>query len=258
MAMVPETSAVADPIGPATSDRELAERAAHGDGTAFEAIMRRHNRQLFRTARSILKSDAGAEDAVQEAYLHAWRALGKFHADAKLSTWLVRIVINEALARLHRKHPATVPLESVMTAPDPVTQTALAADTAALPDRVAMRGQLRKLLEARIDLLPDAFRSVFMLRAVEEMSVQEVSAALDIPEATVRTRFFRARSMLRESLANDIDVELADAFSFDGDRCDHMVITVLALAQAEGLARPWHFQGRWCAGPCACESHGTV
>lgn len=226
----------AEPITQDTPDGELAKRAANGDGTAFATIMRRHNRLLFRTARAILKSDTEAEDALQEGYLHAWRALGTFRADAKLSTWLVRVVANEALAHLRRKHLSSVPLEDAMTTTDPGTQAALTDAPAQLPDRVAMRTQVRKLIEARIDLLPEAFRSVFMLRAVEELSVEEVAEALAIPPATVRTRFFRAKSLMRESLASEIDVTLADAFAFDGDRCDRMVASVLARAQTEGLA----------------------
>ncbi len=225
----------AEPITPQTPDAELARRAAGGDGAAFTAIMRRHNRLLFRTARSILKSDADAEDALQEGYLHAWRALGKFRAEARLSTWLVRIVANDALTYRRRRHAATVPLEVAMTATNSDIQAAVTDNPARLPDRAAMREQVRKLIEARIDLLPDAFRRVFVLRAIEELSVSEVADALDIPAATVRTRYFRARALMRESLASEIDVAMADAFAFDGDRCDRMVASVLACAQAEGL-----------------------
>lgn len=95
------------------------------------------------------------------------------------------------------------------------------------PDRLAMRSQVRRLMEARIDLLPETFRTVFMLRAVEELSVEEVATALEIPEPTVRTRFFRARSLLRESLSRDVDLVINDAFSFDGGRCDRIVAHVL-------------------------------
>lgn len=220
-----------------TPDSELARRAAGGEAAAFAAIMRRHNRLLFRTARSILKSDADAEDALQEGYVHAWRALGQFREDARLSTWLVRIVANAALEHLRRKRVSTVPLEDAMTTTEPAVQASLAGAPAQLPDRVAMRAQIRALLEARIDLLPEAFRRVFMLRAVEELSVEEVAEALDIPPATVRTRFFRAKSLMRESLASEIDVTLADAFAFDGARCDRMVAVVLARGTEEGLAR---------------------
>lgn len=225
-----------EPITADTPDAELARRAAAGDGVAFTAIMRRHNRLLFRTARSILKADADAEDALQDGYLHAWRALGKFRDDAKLSTWLVRIVANDALAHLRRRRAPAVPLEDAMTTTDDGIRAAVTDAPSRLPDRVAMRDQVRRLIESRIDLLPEMFRSVFMLRAVEELSVEEVAEALDIPAATVRTRFFRAKSLMRESLASEIDVALADAFAFDGERCDRMVASVLARALAEGLA----------------------
>lgn len=226
-----------------TPDADLVARAAGGDAQAFEVIMRRHNRLLFRTARSILKSDAEAEDVLQDAYLRAWRALGGFRGDARLSTWLVRIVVNEALGRLRRSDAQIIPLDAAMSSTDPDTQACLTADGGRQPERVAMRSELRQMMEARIDLLPDAFRSVFMLRAVEEMNVEEVSQALGIPEATVRTRFFRARSLLREGLATDIDVAIADAFSFDGARCDRIVATLLARAAAEDIPNDGHSAG---------------
>lgn len=222
----------------ATTDAELAERATHGDKLAFELIMRRHNRLLFRTARSILKTDSETEDALQETYLRAWRALSTYRADSKLSTWLVRIVINEALGRLRRRSAQVIPLESAMESTDPHTQTSLQDDSDRQPERVAMRSEVRRLMEARIDQLPESFRTVFMLRAVEELSVEEVAAALEIPEATVRTRFFRARSLLREGLSRDVDLATSDAFSFAGERCDRVVANVLAkLAGERELSR---------------------
>ncbi|MFT0544854.1 RNA polymerase sigma factor [Allopusillimonas ginsengisoli] len=219
-------------ISDQTTDTELVRRANSGDEAAFEAIMRRNNQLLFRTARSIAVNDEDAEDVVQEAYLHAWRALGSFRSDAKLSTWLVRIVVNEALGRLRRKRANVIPLDAAMKSTEPEIQASLAADDDRQPEPSAMRAQLRTIMEARIDLLPDLYRTVFMLRAVEEMSVEEVSHVLDIPEATVRTRFFRARGLLREGLASDIDVTLGDAFSFDGARCDRIVANVLAKRRA--------------------------
>ncbi|WP_460480912.1 RNA polymerase sigma factor [Comamonas humi] len=212
----------------ALSDAELAQRAAEGDEGAFEAIMRRHNRLLFRTASSILKRDAEAEEVLQEAYLRAWRGLDGFRAEARLSTWLVRIVMNEALARVRRPRAQVVPLDAAMDAMVVEGDELWHADADLQPDRMAMRGEIRRLMEARIDMLPDVFRSVFILRGIEEMSVEEVAQALHIPEATVRTRFFRARSLLREQLSCEIDMALADAFSFDGARCDRIVAGVLA------------------------------
>lgn len=207
-------------------DLELAFRAASGDELAFEAIMRRHNRLLFRTARAILRSDTDAEDIVQQAYLQAWQALKDFRADAKLSTWLVRIVVNEALGQLRRRQLKIVSLESVMASTQQMDAEWQHDDMDRSPDRTAMRSELRKIMEARIDMLPDDFRRVFMLRGVEEMSVEEVSQILEIPEATVRTRFFRARSMLREGLSQDLDMALCDAFTFDGERCNRIVSLV--------------------------------
>ena len=223
-------------LGQATADRssdtDLAARAVQGDAHAFEAIMRRHNRLLFRTARSILKNDAETEDALQEAYLRAWRALASFRADAKLSTWLVRIVVNEALGRLRRRGALVIPLDAAVDADDPAPEAWMADDPDRQPDRIAMRGEMRRLMEARIDRLPDAFRSVFMLRAVEELSVEEVALALDLPEATVRTRFFRARGLLREGLSRDVDLAIGDAFAFAGVRCDRIVAQVMARLDA--------------------------
>ena len=211
------------------SDAELAARAAGGDDRAFEAIMRRHNRLLFRTARSILKNDEEAEDAVQEAYLQAYHALGTFRAEAKLSTWLVRIAVNQALGRLRKRNTAVIiPFDEAMESAQTSTGPWMAQHPDAQPEMAAARAQLRKLIEARIDKLPEAFRSVFVLRALEEFTVEETAAALGIAEETVRTRYFRARNLMREGLSRDIDFAYADAFSFDGERCDRIVERVMA------------------------------
>ena len=234
--MNPSSRLMSVPVSKDSPEPELVQRAIGGDDAAFELIMRRHNRLLFRTARSILKSDVEAEDALQDAYLKAWRALASFRSDARLSTWLVRIVANEALGRLRRRDAQVIPLDVAMNSLEPAVQASLTDDPAQQPERVALRAQLRELIEARIDLLPEAFRTVFMLRAVEEMSVDEVADALGIPEATVRTRFFRARSLLRESLASEIDVALGDAYAFDGARCDRIVAAVLTRRRATDQA----------------------
>lgn len=218
------------------AEAELIARATHGDGAAFGAIMRRHNQLLFRTARSIIRNDADAEDVVQESYLRAWRALGTYRAECKLSTWLVRIATNEALGRLRRKSAQVIPLEVAMMSSEPETQAALTDEPERGPEQAAQRSQMRKLIEARIDRLPEVFRTAFMLRAIEEMSVEEVAQALEIPEATVRSRFFRARSLLRESMAQEMDSAFGEVFSFDGVRCDRIVSAVLSRGQTEGLS----------------------
>ena len=219
------------------TDADLAQRAAQGDGHAFEAIMRRHNQLLFRTARSILKSDADTEDALQDAYLKAWRALASFREDARLSTWLVRIVMNEALSRLRRSAAQVIPLDATFETGGQDEEPWMEDNIDERPEQLAMREEMRRLIETRIDRLPDAYRTVFMLRAVEEMSFGEVAIALNLAEPTVRTRFFRARSLLREGLSRDVDVALGDAFAFDGARCDRIVAGVLARL-ADGKASP--------------------
>lgn len=222
-----------------TSDADLAARAAQGDTDAFQQIMRRHNRLLFRTCRSILKSDDEAQDALQEAYLSAWRALSSFRAEARLSTWLVRIVVNEALGRLRRSNSAgaqVLPLDAAVDMCEAQGETWMQADANEQPECLAMRGELRRLVEARIDALPEVFRTVFVLRVVEDMSIEDVAAALAIPEATVRTRFFRARGLLREALSREVDVALGDTFSFGGARCDAIVAHVVAALGPAGAA----------------------
>jgi len=219
-------------------DAGIAARVAAGDEGAMRLLMRRHNQTMFRAARAILRDDAEAEDAVQDAYLRAFRAMDTFRADARLSTWLTRIVVNESLQRLRKlKRSAEVitmdgeTVEAAAEAPDESGATRG-------PEADAVRGEARRIMESRIDRLPDAFRAVFVLRGVEEMSVEETAAALGIPEATVRTRFFRARSLLRESLAADLDVAMEGAFSFAGERCDRITERVIEKVRAAFAAGP--------------------
>lgn len=211
-------------------DGEIVRRVINGEAVAFEALMRRHNQMLFRAARSILKDDAEAEDAVQEAYLIAFRSIRQFRGEARLSTWLVSIVVNEALGRKrsNARNAVIVPFDNVMD--DENSSLAISEDQPMpeLPEQSTLRSEIRAVIEKRIDQLPDVFRTVFVLRALEEMSVEDAASCLNIPEATVRTRYFRARGMLRETLARDIDMATNDAFSFDGERCDRIVSTVLA------------------------------
>src|SRR3989442_7616577 len=196
------------------------------DAQAFERIMRENNRMLFRTARAILRDDAEAEDALQEAYVQAYHALASFRGEAKLSTWLARIVANEALMRL-RKLSRRAEIVPIQPASAQEVEQVSDTDMDNAPDASAERKEMRLALESQIDALPDNYRAVFMLRAVEELSVEETAAVLEIPPATVRTRFFRARSLLREALAQKIDLAYEDAFSFAGSRRDRIVARVL-------------------------------
>ena len=226
-------TAIAETAVPEPSDVDLAGRVAADDWDALRLMMRKHNQMLYRTARSILKDDAEAEDAVQEAYLLAYRAMGTFRGDAKLSTWLVRIVVNEAIGRVRKRDRSA----EIIRMDGDVERDSVAADADAnqsapeQPEPAAMRAEARRLLEKSIDALPDAFRTVFLLRAIEELAVEEAAAALGIPEPTVRTRYFRAKGLLRESLAREIDFALEDAFAFAGERCDRIVAGVMARMQ---------------------------
>ena len=201
-------------------DAELARRIAGHDEAAFECVMRRNNAALYRVARAILKNEADAEDVLQESYLAAYRHVGEFRAEAKLSTWLTRIVVNQALGRRRSRDRAgtVVPFSE----PEELDQ----ADSS--PEQSTTRAEFRRLLERKIEALPLAFRTVYVLRDIDELSGAETAECLSITEATVRSRLFRARGLLRESLSRELDMAAADIFHFGGEHCDRIVAGVLA------------------------------
>lgn len=211
---------------PADDEQALVQRIVAGDHTAFELLMRRHNRRLFRLARATLRNDADAEDALQEAYFAAYRAIGQFRGGAALGTWLSRLVLNECLGRLRRqaRRDNVIPMQSMN---DDTRVDAMTTSENNSPEKALLRAELRTLLERKLDALPESFRLVFVLRCVEEMSVEETASCLDIPEATVRSRLFRARSLLRDSVAQEIDMAQRDVYDFGGEHCDRIVRHVL-------------------------------
>ena len=220
---------------PALSEQELIALVSSGSRAAVELLVRRYDQLLYRTARAILKDDSEAEDAVQEAFLLAHRGIGKFRQDAKLSTWLVRIVANVAMGRLRkntRRHRIQLD-DSVLQ-----EQRGLHNDAPEGPDEALSRVDTRRLIEAKIDALPDRYRAVFVLRAVQELSVEETSEALGIVKATVRSRFSRARGLLRKSLSKELEVALGDVFPFAGARCDRMVDSVMTQLELAGALGP--------------------
>jgi RNA polymerase sigma-70 factor (ECF subfamily) len=210
----------------ASDDATLVGSVLAGDAAAFEMIMRRYNRRLYRLARATMRNDADAEDALQDAYVKAYRALAQFRGDASLSTWLGRVVHNECLIRLRRdaRRENVIPMAGDVD----VSDKELPDAGIERPEAAAMRSQLRELLTRHVDGLPDALRTVFVMRAIEDMSVQEVAQCLGMSEVAVRSRHFRARSLLREALAREIDATESDVFAFDGARCDRIVAGVLA------------------------------
>lgn len=232
-------SSSSHPVPPVPADdREIARRICGGDENAFVLLMQKCNRSLYRTARSMLKDDSEAEDATQDSYVRAYQAMKEFRGDSKLSTWLTRIVVNECNERLRKRSRRA---EVVAINPSlPFSTPALDTEPgprAEEPEPMAIRAQTRRLLESKIDALPDAFRTVFVLRAVEEFTVEETAECLGIPEATVRTRLFRARSALREALASEMDLAIEEAFGFAGMRCDRTVAAVLARLRRNDAAR---------------------
>jgi RNA polymerase sigma factor (sigma-70 family) len=174
-----------------------------------------------------LRDRTEAEDVLQDAYIHAYRSIGQFRGEASLSTWLSRLVLKECFARI-RRHTRRHNVTSIVSPHIPIESPPMLADESGLPDRVLERAQVRDLLERKVDALPENFRTVFVLRAVEELSVNETAATLGIPQETVRSRHFRAKSILRASLAQDLDLAERDLFEFGGTHCDRVVDNVLA------------------------------
>jgi RNA polymerase sigma-70 factor (ECF subfamily) len=207
-----------------------AESITAGDRAGFEQLMRQYNRRLYRLARAVLRDDVEAEDALQDAYLAAYRSMDRFRGESTLSTWLSRLVLNECFGRLRRgaRRQKVIPMVSPTQEMDSVPE-----QDSERPDRVLARAQIRALLERKLDDLPEAFRLVFVLRSVEELSVEETAQTLGIPEATVRSRYFRAKGLLREALAQEIDLAERDIFEFGGCHCDRVVMRVLVRLDSE-------------------------
>ena len=232
----------------ARSDAELVAQSRSGSLRAFEEIMRRNNRRLYRTARSILRDEGEAEDVVQETYIRAFQRLDSLAEAARLTPWLVRIAANEALDRLRRRPPllALPAFEAngprLGQAPDPPAGGLLLEGQAMAaphddPEASAARGEIRRLIEAAVDEMPQAFRAVFVLRAMEELSTAETAACLGIPEDTVKTRFHRAKRSLRKLLNRQLEAALVGSFPFGGARCDRLVARVLARLE-QGRVTP--------------------
>lgn len=222
------------------SDAVLVDFARHGEEAAMRLIIQRHNRRLYRTARAILRDDSEAEDVVQEVYLRAFAALDGFRGDSSLSTWLTRIALNEALGRLRRRRP-TSGLEAVDAAAARNGGDLImfpGAQPPASPESELARRQIRLLLEHAIDELPEPFRIVFILRDIEEMSIEQTAQHLSIRPETVKTRLHRARRLIRATLSRQVSSAFAELFPFGGARCDRMTERVMRLLQDRMPAPP--------------------
>ncbi|NOZ53721.1 MAG: RNA polymerase sigma factor [Gammaproteobacteria bacterium] len=206
------------------SDASLIQQIRGGNLNAYEGIMRRHNQRLFRLVRSIISNDAEAMDIVQEAYIIAFQHLQTLRDTDAFASWLARIARNEALMLLRKNHRSITmdnqQLESV------IERSAL-SDRPKQPDCELANQQVKKLLEDSIDKLPDSFRSVFMLRAIERCSVREAAEILEIQEATVKTRYYRAKKLLQQQLNQYIKKSELSVHEFAGARCDAMIRNVM-------------------------------
>jgi RNA polymerase sigma-70 factor (ECF subfamily) len=227
----PEPVATPEPLaGP--SDEELVRRVRAGETALFETLMRRYNQRLFRVARAILRDEAEAEDVMQQAYVNAYAHLGQFAERARFGTWLTRIAVHEALGRLRRRGR----FEEADAMPDWEERTMdLIGAAERNPEQQALRREMRAILEAAFEAIPEIYRTVFMLREVEGLSTADAAECLSISEDAVKTRLFRARALLRQELLERAGLVSAELFPLHLSRCDRVVAAVLDNL---GLAPP--------------------
>ena len=219
---MPTATPAMDVDGNEQRDEDVIRQVLHGNTGMFELLMRRYNERIYRAARAIVRDDQEAEDVMQQAYVNAFAHLRQFHGSAQFSTWLTRIAINEAIARMRRRGRYEV-FDERQSIVDPFMHH----DPSENPERHAFTSELRGLLEWAIDTLPDGQREVFVLREVEGLSTSEVADSLDVSEDVVKTRLSRSRAALRRVLLARTGATAADAFRFYRPRCDRVVARVL-------------------------------
>ena len=215
-----------DTILNSLTDEEVVDRVSVGDTALFEILMRRHNQRVYRVARAVVKDEAEAEDVMQQAYLNAFLHLNQFERRSQFSTWLTRITVYEALARRRKRRPQE-PLPSGDAGTNENTMETLIAPDAD-PERRAYAAELGRVLEFAVDALPEAYRSVFMLREIEGLSTSETAEGLELSEEAVKTRLHRARAMVRRTITDRLGAAGQEAFQFHALRCDRVVNAVLA------------------------------
>jgi RNA polymerase sigma-70 factor, ECF subfamily len=229
--------AAADVVAASGDDAALARLAAQGDQDAFARIMRRYNQRLYRLAVSVMGDASEAEEVLQESYVRAFYAFATYSGAGSLGAWLGRIVRNEAIDRVRsrdsRRSHVAIEAELGDQGEQPAAQgrnamTDVVIDGMIDPEALASNAELRRLLERAIQRLPEQFRTAFVLREVEGLSVEETAEYLSIPPATVKTRDHRARNLLRSYLSENIDATIPQTFPFLGARCDRIVERVLA------------------------------
>ncbi|HEY7911361.1 MAG TPA: RNA polymerase sigma factor [Blastocatellia bacterium] len=212
----------------ALSDDEVIRRVKAGEKALFEVIMRRYNQRLYRVTRSILGDDTEAEDVTQDAYVRSYLHLDQFDGRAKFSTWLTKIAVHEALARL-RKRERVVEIDAELGSMEGRMKLESKAPS---PEQEVLTNTIRIVLETAVERLPQSYRSVFVMREVEQMSTAETAESLDISEESVKVRLHRARALLRKHIYAQTGAATAGAFQFLGARCDRMVSSVLVRIES--------------------------
>ena len=214
-------------LSPFPQETDLIRRAVAGEAGAVRQIIKTHNQRLYRLVRAVVRSNADAEDVLQEAYLRAFAGLAAFQGDSSLSTWLSRIALNAAFMRqrAQKRLKRTAPPSGAGEAE--IIPFPHSSATSIDPERAMAQRQLLHLVEEATNALPDTFRLVFVARVIEGLSVEETAAVLDLPPATVKTRLHRARKLIRTRLEEQIGPVLVDAFPFAGTRCDRLTETVI-------------------------------
>ena len=225
MADVQASMKTADPR--TLSDLEIVRKVLDGERELFEILMRRHNQRLYRVARSVLNNDTEAEDVLQESYVRAFTKLEQFQGKSQLSTWLSKIVLYEALARSRKKRRivdagALTDLEAKMGTP---AQNETPQDT-------LLRAEATKVMEDAINSLPRKYRAVIVMREVEGLNISETAESLGLTEQAVKTRLFRAHSMLRKQIGKELGSNMAQVYSFMNERCDRLVEKVMTRIRA--------------------------
>ena len=212
----------------ALADEEIVTRVRGGEAALFELLMRRYNQRLYRVTRAIVRDEREAEDVTQDAWVRAFEHLDQFAGRARFSTWLTRIAVHEALARV-RRGARSIDIEETMPT---------LASAAAGPEQRAADHELGEVIEAAVDALPEVYGAVFMLRDVEGLSTADTAACLELNEETVKTRLHRARALLRNHITARIGVAAREMFHFAGARCDRTVAAVMARIVASPPERP--------------------
>ena len=212
-------------------DEEVVRDVLAGNTAMFELLMRRYNERVYRAARAIVRDEDEAEDVMQQAYVNAFTHLRQFNGSARFSTWLTRIAINEALARVRRKGRYEA-FDDTSSKVEPL----MSVNPSENPERQAFAAELRDLLESAIDVLPNGMREVFVLRDVEGMSTLEVAECLGVSEDVVKTRLSRGRATLRQVLMERTGATAPEAFRFYRPRCDRVVAAVLARIESTSPA----------------------